>query len=89
MEIENRSLKTRLETEKRVSAALNELNETRKSEAGALRATVVAKNETIAAKDNEIAARNELIHALKRKKASPWKRLGDVLLGIGLISILR
>ena len=63
---------------------LTELNETRKSEADALRTALTANDETIAAKDTVIAAQDKLIEALKRKKPSPWKRLGDVLIGIGL-----
>ena len=67
---------------------LTELNETRKSEADALRTALTANHETIAAKDTVIAAQDKLIEALKRKKPSPWKRLGDVLIGVGIGTIL-
>ena len=65
-----------------------ELSETRKSEAEALRATISAKNETIAAKDAVIARQDDLVRELKSKKASPWKRLGDVLLGVAIFAVL-
>ena len=82
-------LKTRLETEKQTTALLTELNETRKSESDALRETVAAKNEAIVAKDAVIASQDTLIEALKKKKSSPWKRLGDVLIGAALYAVLK
>ena len=63
---------------------LSELNETRKSESEALRSALAAKNETVTAKDAVIATQDKLIETLKRKKSSPWKRLDDVLIGVGL-----
>jgi len=89
LERENALLKERLETEKRTSAVLLELNETRKAEAASLRETVAAKNETIIAKDGVIAAQDKLIETLKKKKTSPLKRLGDVLIGVALAAVLR
>lgn len=89
LESENRALKTRLETEKQTTALLLELNETRKSETDALQAAVTAKNETIAAKDTVIASQEKLIEALKTKKTSPWKRLGDILIGAAMIAIVK
>ena len=89
LESENLLLTERLETEKRTTALLTELNETRKSESEALRITVAAKNETIAAKDAVIASQDKLIETLKRKKASIWRRLGDVLIGAAAIAVLR
>jgi hypothetical protein len=89
LEKENRLLAERLETAGRSIALLKELNETRKSEAESLRTALAAKNEAIAAKDTVIAAQNELVQALKNRKTSPWKRLGDVLLGIGIIAVLK
>jgi len=68
---------------------LTELNETRKAESEALRTALTANHETLAAKDAVIAAQDKLIEALKRKKPSPWKRLGDVLLGVGLGMVLK
>ena len=89
LEGENRLLGERLETERRTSALLTELNETRMSESQALRATIAAKNETIAAKDAVIASQDKLIETLKRKKTSIWRRLGDVLIGAAAIAILK
>ncbi len=68
---------------------LLELNETRKSENAALRTAVAAKNETIAAKDAVIAAQDKLVTGLKSKRSSPWKRLGDVLIGVAIAAILK
>lgn len=85
----NRLLTERLETEKRATAVLTELNETRKNENDALRAAVTAKNETISAKDAAIASQDKLIEALKKKKTSPWRRVGDILIGAAAGLILR
>jgi hypothetical protein len=89
LESENAALRTRLETEKRAEQMLEELNATRRSEADALRRAIDAKNETIAAKDRVIAAQERLIETLKRKKSSPWKRVLDVLVGVGVGAILK
>lgn len=89
LEGENRLLGERLETERRTSAFLTELNETRMSESEALRTTIAAKNESIAAKDAVIASQDKLIETLKRKKTSIWRRLGDVLIGAAAIAILK
>lgn len=82
LEQENALLKDRLETEGRSTSLLTELNETRRAEGDALRNVVAAKNETIFAKDAVIANQEKLIELLKAKKSSPWKRLGDVLIGV-------
>ena len=63
---------------------LTELNETRKSETEALRTALAAKSEALTAKDAVIASQDKLIETLKRTKSSPWKRIGDVLIGVGL-----
>jgi hypothetical protein len=89
LEVENTSLKARLATEKQMSAVLVELNETRKSEAESLRATVAAKNETIAAKDAVIAQQDKLVEALKNKNTSPWRRIGDILIGAAIFAVLK
>ena len=89
LETENAELKTRLETEERTTAILTELNETRKAEADALRAAIAAKNESLVAKETVIASQDKLIAALKSKKSSPWRRIGDVLIGAGIVAILR
>ena len=89
LETENAALKSRLETEKRANALLNELNETRRAETEALKATVTAKNETIAAKDAAIAAQDKLIGSLKTKKRSVWSRIADIAIGAAIGAILR
>jgi hypothetical protein len=89
LDTENASLKARLATEKQLTSLLTELNATRRSENDALKNALAAKNETIVAKDLTIASQDTLIDALKRKKPSPWRRLGDILLGAGAIAILR
>src|SRR5215212_2079995 len=61
LDAENKILRERLETEKRTAFVLAELNETRKSEAEALRKTIEAKNETLGAKDAVIGAQEKLI----------------------------
>jgi len=68
---------------------LTELNETRKSETDALRTAVAAKSEALTAKDAVIATQDKLIETLKRKKSSPWKRIGDVLIGATIFAILK
>ena len=89
LETENGLLKTRLDTEKRTSGVLLELNETRKLETASLRETIAAKNETIAAKDSVIESQDKLIAALKKKKSSPLKRIQDVLIGVALLALFR
>lgn len=89
LDTENASLKDRLATEIKLTALLTELNTTRRTENDALRTALAAKNETIAAKDAAMASQDKLIDALKRKKPSPWRRLGDILLGAGAIAVLR
>lgn len=89
LDAENASLKSRLETEKRTTAILTELNETRKSESEALRKAIDSKNETIAARDAVITTQDKLIDALKTKKPSPWRRLGDILIGAAAIAVLK
>ena len=89
METENGALRSRLDTEKRANELLSELNETRRAESEALKATVTAKNETIAAKDAAISSQDKLIESLKTKKRSPWFRIADILLGAGVIAILK
>lgn len=89
LESETRGITDRLETEKRAVAILTELNETRRSESDALRAALTAKNETITARDAVIAAQDKLIAALKTKKPSPWRRIGDVLIGAAAFAILK
>ncbi len=82
LERENAALKQRLDTEKASNVLLTELNETRKSEAEALRQTIAAKNEALAAKDAVIAAQDAFITSLKQKKTSVWKRIGDIAIGV-------
>ena len=89
LENENVALRTRLNTEKRTTALLTELNETRKSETEALRTALAAKSEALTAKDAALASQDKLIETLKHKKSSPWKRIGDVLIGIGVAVLIR
>jgi hypothetical protein len=89
LETENRLLTERLEAEKQTTAILTELTGTQRSEADALRSAVAAKDETIATKDAVIASQDRLIEALKKKKSSPWRRLGDILIGAAAGAILR
>jgi len=89
LETENAALRARLDTEKRANELLTELNETRRAESEALKSNVAAKNETIAAKDTAIAVQDKLIETLKTKKRSPWARIADILLGAGIIAILK
>ena len=89
LERENTALKERLATEQSANAVLKELNETRKSEAEALRQTLAAKNETLAAKDAVIAAQDSLIAGLKTRRSSIWKRIGDIAIGAAIGAVLR
>lgn len=89
LDTENASLKERLATEKQISSLLTELNATRRDEAAALQTALGAKNETIAAKDAAIASQDKLIDALKRKRPSPWRRLGDILIGAAAIAVFK
>lgn len=89
LESENHALAERLDTEKRTTVVLTELNETRKSEAEALRSVVTAKNETISAKTAVIGAQDKLIETLKKKKTSPWRRVGDILIGAAVFAIFK
>lgn len=89
LERENGLLKDRLETEKRASSLLAALNESRRAENEALRNAIAAKNETLDAKDAVIESQEKLIAALGKRKTSPWKRLGDVLIGVAAGAILK
>ncbi|HMU32872.1 MAG TPA: hypothetical protein PKC89_03315 [Pyrinomonadaceae bacterium] len=89
LEKENAALGARLSDEKKLNALLTELNETRRTESEALRRTIEAKNETIAAKDAAIKAQDELIAKLRTKRSSPWKRIGDILIGVGAAVLLK
>ena len=65
------------------------MSESRRAENEALRNAIAAKNETIVAKDAVIASQEKLIEALQKRKSSPWKRLGDVLIGVAAGAIFR
>ena len=41
------------------------------------------------AKDAALTKQEELIAALKKRKSSPWKRLGDVLIGVAISAVLK
>jgi hypothetical protein len=89
LERESELLKERLETEKRTSSLLIELSESRRAENEALQNAIAAKNETITAKDAVVESQGKLIDVLKKRRSSPWKRLGDVLIGVAAATILR
>lgn len=89
LERQNRAFSERLETARQTEMLLKELSETRRAENEALRATVSAKNETLAAKNAALAKQDELIAELRRRKSSPWKRIGDILIGVAVSSLLR
>ena len=86
---ENAALIERLETEKSASAVFAELDTARRSEAGALRQAIAAGERVIVAKNGEIAARDKLIDELRRRRSSPWRRLGDILIGAAVTAILK
>lgn len=89
LENENRALTERLETEKKTTAILQELNQTRKNETNALRDALAAKNETILAQDKVIASQDKLVETLKNKKRSPLGRIGDILIGAAVFAVLK
>mgnify|MGYP001236169958 CR=1 FL=1 len=89
LDAENDALRARLATEQRTTALLTELNETRRSENAALQTAVAAKNETIAAKDAVIAGQEKLIGELRSKRTSPWRRIGDILIGFAAAVVLK
>ena len=88
-ETETALLKERLSTEKHTTSLLLELTATQKAESEALRNALNAKNETIAAKDKVIETQSKLVDALNKKKTSPWKRVGDVLIGVAAGMVFR
>lgn len=89
LERENGAIKERLETEKRTTAILQELIDTRRQESEALRVALNAKNEALAAKDAVIDSQDKLIEKLKKNKSSPWRRIGDMLMGAAVFAILK
>lgn len=89
LDAENDALRERLATEQRTTALLTELNETRRSENAALQTAVAAKNETIAAKDAIITGQDKLIGELRSKRTSPWRRIGDILIGFAAAVVLK
>lgn len=86
---ETAALRERLETEKRLTRALDELAATQRLESQALRTALTAKDEALTANAAVIASQEKLIAELKKKKSSPWRRLGDILLGAAAIAVLR
>ena len=89
LETENAALKQRLETEQRITALLTALDKSRTRESEALRQTIASQSATIQAKDTALAAQDKLIAELRRKKSSPWKRVMDVLVGVGVGVMLK
>ncbi|MBX7056155.1 MAG: hypothetical protein K1X36_14480 [Pyrinomonadaceae bacterium] len=86
---ENAALAERLEAEKIASAELSRLAEVRRAEAEAVKLSYAAAERVIAAKDAEIAARDKLIDGLKKSRSSPWRRLGDILIGAAAVAVLK
>lgn len=86
---ENAALAERLESEKIAFAELSRLADVRGSQAEALKLSAAAAERVIAAKDAEIAARDKLIDSLRKKRASPWRRLGDILIGAAAVAVLK
>lgn len=89
LERENELLRLRLETEKDRAGLMQELLETRQQENAALVEALAARRSESAAQSAVIAVQDELITALRKRKRSPWARIGDVLMGAGIIAILR
>lgn len=74
---------------KRLEGTMTALAETQRLEADALRRSIEARDRAIAAKDSVIAKQEESIAELKRRKDSPWKRVGYILIGAAAASILK
>jgi hypothetical protein len=89
LEEENALLKKRLATEIEVSKVLNQLAESRRLEAEALRKAAEAKDDAIAALKQQTETQEKIIAELKRRRSSPLRRIGDVLIGIAAGMILR
>lgn len=89
LESETALLKERLSTEKQTTSLLLELTATQKAESEALRNALNAKNEALAAKDKVIETQSKLVDALNKKKTSPWRRIGDVLIGVAAGMVFR
>ena len=83
-------LRRSLETANRaLRRYLKEAEAVRGSEVDAVRLSYSAATRVIAAKDAEIAARDRLIESLRKKRASPWRRLGDILIGAAAVAVLK
>lgn len=87
--MENRLLRDRLAVSKRLEDGLSALNETRDKEAETLRRAIAAKDRIILEKNTAIVKQEEIIAELKRRKDSPWKKVGYILVGIAAASILK
>lgn len=89
LEAENAAVRERLETEKRLTSVLAELSATQKAESAALRSALEAKDETIRAKDAVITAQDKYAAELRSRTRSPWRRVGDVLIGVAAAALLK
>lgn len=89
LEAEMRAVNDRLGAERSANALLTELNATRRAESDALRVAADAKDKALAARDRAIDAQSELVEKLRNKKPSPWRRLGDILIGVAAGALLR
>lgn len=82
-------MRERLDTEKRTTHLLGQLNQARTAETDALRTALAARNAETDAKDAVIEKQAEMISLLKQKRTSPWRRIGDVLIGAAAALILK
>ena len=89
LDAELAALRIRFDTEKKLSAVLIDLAGSRKAESDALRTAIAAKNEAMAAKDAVVEGQEKLIRELQRKRSSPLKRIGDILIGAAAVMILK
>lgn len=89
LEAETTALRQRLATESLNSKTLADLAAARRAEAEALREALVAAGASARARDEVIAEQRRLIETLKRRGSPLWKRLADVLIGIGIGALAR
>jgi hypothetical protein len=89
MEAENGALRERLDTERKLTRTLAEINDTRRSESEALRSAADAYRDAAAAGRAVIESQQKLIETLKHKKTSPLKRIADIMIGAAIFAILK
>ena len=90
LDAEAEALRERLATEKRQAALLRELNGHADIGGGfACRGVGSEKPDHRGEGRGDRFRQEKLIESLKRKKTSVWKRLADVLVGVGVGEILK